>query len=33
MTLDALGLHPIASAWVGIVVDQMPCFLGVQNCD
>ena len=23
----------IAYAWVGIVVDQMPCFLGRPNCD
>jgi hypothetical protein len=23
----------IAFMWVGIVVDQMPCFLGVPNCD
>jgi hypothetical protein len=29
VTLMAL----IAFLWVGIVVDQMPCFLGVPNCD
>ena len=23
----------IAWLWVGLVVDQMPCFLGVPNCD
>jgi hypothetical protein len=23
----------IGYAWVGIVVDQMPCFLGRPNCD
>ena len=23
----------IALVWIGIVVDQMPCFLGVPNCD
>ena len=23
----------IAWLWLGIVVDQMPCFLGVLNCD
>jgi hypothetical protein len=23
----------IAWMWVGLVVDQMPCFLGVPNCD
>jgi hypothetical protein len=23
----------VASLWVSLVVDQMPCFLGVPNCD
>lgn len=23
----------IASMWTGILIDQMPCFLGVPNCD
>jgi hypothetical protein len=23
----------IASMWIGIILDQMPCFLGVPNCD
>ena len=23
----------VAVAWVGIVIDQMPCFMGVPNCD
>jgi hypothetical protein len=23
----------IAWLWLGLVVDQMPCFLGVPNCD
>jgi hypothetical protein len=23
----------IAWLWVGVVADQMPCFLGVPNCD
>ena len=23
----------VACLWAGIVVDQMPCFLGVPNCD
>jgi hypothetical protein len=23
----------IAYAWAGLVLDQMPCFLGVPNCD
>ena len=31
--LGPLLLIMIAWAWVGLVVDQMPCFLGVPNCD
>jgi hypothetical protein len=31
--LGVVVLALIAYAWVGIVVDQMPCFLGVPNCD
>ena len=31
--LGVVVLALIAIAWVGIVVDQMPCFLGVPNCD
>ena len=23
----------LAWSWIGIVLDQMPCFLGVPNCD
>jgi hypothetical protein len=23
----------VAWFWIGLVVDQMPCFLGVPNCD
>jgi hypothetical protein len=23
----------LAGLWVGLVLDQMPCFLGVPNCD
>lgn len=23
----------IAWKWAGIVLDQMPCFLGIPNCD
>ena len=26
-------LAVIAAVWVSIVVDQMPCFLGIANCD
>ena len=26
-------LIPIAAFWLALVVDQMPCFLGVPNCD
>ena len=31
--LSVVALVLIAYAWVGIVVDQMPCFLGRPNCD
>lgn len=31
--LGVLVLVITASMWVGIVNDQMPCFLGVPNCD
>lgn len=31
--LGVVVLVLIAFAWVGIVVDQMPCFFGVPNCD
>jgi L-lactate permease len=31
--LGVVVLALIAYAWVGIVVDQMPCFLGRPNCD
>jgi hypothetical protein len=37
---DPIALLPSASflilmawLWVGILLDQMPCFLGVPNCD
>jgi hypothetical protein len=31
LTLALLAL--IAWIWVGALIDQMPCFLGVPNCD
>ena len=32
--LPAIALMIVAAGlWVGLVVDQMPCFLGVPNCD
>lgn len=31
--LGIVVLGFIAYAWVGLVIDQMPCFLGVPNCD
>jgi hypothetical protein len=31
--LAVAGLVLLASAWGAIVVDQLPCFLGVPNCD
>ena len=33
LVLSAVVLAIIATLWIGIVVDQMPCFLGVPNCD
>jgi len=33
LVLRAGVLLLIAAAWVGLVRDQMPCFLGVPNCD
>ena len=33
LILGALVLVIIASMWGGIVIDQLPCFLGVPNCD
>lgn len=31
--LRATFLILIAWLWAGIIIDQMPCFLGVSNCD
>jgi hypothetical protein len=28
-----VGLLAIGSIWVSLVFDQLPCFLGVPNCD
>ncbi|MEJ7623059.1 MAG: hypothetical protein WKF34_03625 [Pyrinomonadaceae bacterium] len=33
MLLSAFLLVLLAATWGGIVNDQMPCFLGVPNCD
>jgi len=33
LLLRIVGLILIAWMWVSLVVDQMPCFLGVPNCD
>ena len=33
LLLSASVLIFIAWLWVGIIRDQMPCFLGVLNCD
>ena len=33
LVANALILVFIGWLWVGIVMDQMPCFLGVQYCD
>jgi hypothetical protein len=31
--LRVVFLAFIARMWIGILIDQMPCFLGVPNCD
>ncbi len=31
--LRVVFLAFIARMWMGILIDQMPCFLGVPNCD
>jgi hypothetical protein len=33
LLLRVAFLAAIAIMWAGILVDQMPCFLGVPNCD
>ena len=33
LVLSVAGLALIAWAWGSIVADQLPCFLGVPNCD
>ena len=33
LLLRLAGLVLIAGAWTGLVIDQMPCFLGMPNCD
>lgn len=33
LVLSVAGLVLIAWAWGSIVADQLPCFLGVPNCD
>ena len=33
LLLRVVFLAFIAWMWVSLVIDQMPCFLGVQNCD
>lgn len=33
LLLRVAFLIPIVWLWVGIILDQMPCFLGVQYCD
>ncbi len=33
LVLEGALLLLIAGAWIGIVLDQMPCFLGVRFCD
>lgn len=31
--LSVACLALLATAWVSLVMDQLPCFLGVPNCD
>jgi uncharacterized membrane protein len=33
LALRVASLALIASMWAGILFDQMPCFMGVPNCD
>jgi hypothetical protein len=33
LSLGAVFLIYIACLWVALILDQMPCFLGVPNCD
>ena len=33
LLLKVIVLVSIAWAWGGLVIDQLPCFLGVPNCD
>ena len=33
LLLRVVFLAVIAWMWVGLLIDQMPCFLGVPNCD
>jgi hypothetical protein len=33
LVLRVVCLALIAWMWMGILIDQMPCFLGVPNCD
>jgi len=33
LLLGAVLLVLLAWLWVGLILDQMPCFLGVPNCD
>ena len=33
LKISALAALLTAWLWIGILMDQMPCFLGVPNCD
>jgi hypothetical protein len=33
LLLSVLLLFIIAWLWITIIIDQMPCFVGVENCD
>jgi len=33
LVLRIIFLTFISIAWINVIIDQMPCFLGVPNCD
>ena len=33
LSLGLILMILIAGLWFGVILDQMPCFLGVPNCD
>lgn len=33
LILRGVALLVLAALWLSLVIDQMPCFLGIPNCD